>query len=33
VLFGPRGEQAPHLTGRGGGGLAKLWSWFSSIWN
>jgi cell division protein FtsA len=33
VLFGPRGEQAPHLNGQGGGALAKFWSWFSSIWN
>src|SRR5579875_3238991 len=28
VLFGPRGETAPHLNGQGGGTLAKLWSWF-----
>jgi cell division protein FtsA len=34
VLFGPRGEAAPHLNGHGGSGaFAKLWSWFSSIWN
>ncbi len=33
VLFGPRGEQAPHLNGQGGGPLAKLWTWFTSIWN
>jgi cell division protein FtsA len=33
VLFGPRGEQAPHLGGHGGGPLAKLWAWFTSIWN
>jgi len=33
VLFGPRGEQAPHLNGRSGGPLGKFWSWFSSIWN
>ena len=33
VLFGPRGEQAPHLNGHGGGPLAKLWAWFTSIWN
>ena len=33
VLFGPRGETAPHLNGQGGGALAKLWSWFTSIWN
>ena len=34
VLFGPRGEAAPHLNGQSGGGpFAKLWSWFTSIWN
>ncbi|MBV9408528.1 MAG: cell division protein FtsA [Candidatus Eremiobacteraeota bacterium] len=33
VLFGPRGEQAPHLNGQGGGMLAKLWTWWSSLWN
>jgi cell division protein FtsA len=33
VLFGPRGEQAPHLGGQGGGPFAKLWAWFTSIWN
>jgi cell division protein FtsA len=34
VLFGPRGEAAPHLNGRAGGGaFAKLWTWFTSIWN
>ena len=33
VLFGPRGEQTPHLNGRSGGPLGKFWSWFSSIWN
>jgi cell division protein FtsA len=34
VLFGPRGEQAPHLNGHGGHGpLTKVWSWFISIWN
>ena len=33
VLFGPRGEQAPHLNGQSSGGLAKLWTWFTSIWN
>jgi cell division protein FtsA len=34
VLFGPRGEAAPHLNGQSGSGaFAKLWSWFSSIWN
>jgi cell division protein FtsA len=34
VLFGPRGEAAPHLNGHSGGGpMAKFWSWFTSIWN
>ena len=33
ILFGPRGEAAPHLNGQGGGSFAKLWSWFTSIWN
>ncbi len=34
VLFGPRGEAAPHLNGRSSGGpFAKLWTWFTSIWN
>ncbi len=33
VLFGPRGEQTPHLNGRSGGPLGKFWSWFGSIWN
>jgi cell division protein FtsA len=33
VLFGPRGEQAPHLGSHGGGLFAKLWNWFTSIWN
>jgi cell division protein FtsA len=33
VLFGPRGEAAPHLNGKSGGAFAKLWSWFTSIWN
>jgi cell division protein FtsA len=33
VLFGPRGEQTPHLNGQSGGPLGKFWSWFSSIWN
>jgi len=33
VLFGPRGEQAPHLNGHSSGPFAKLWSWFTSIWN
>ncbi len=34
VLFGPRGEASPHLNGRSGGtAFAKLWTWFTSIWN
>jgi cell division protein FtsA len=34
VLFGPRGESAPHLNGRSGStAFAKLWTWFTSIWN
>jgi cell division protein FtsA len=33
VLFGPRGETAPHLNGSGASPFAKLWSWFTSIWN
>ncbi|HEX3466627.1 MAG TPA: cell division protein FtsA [Candidatus Elarobacter sp.] len=33
VLFGPRGEHAPHLNGHSTGPFAKLWSWFASIWN
>ncbi|HEY0613405.1 MAG TPA: cell division protein FtsA [Candidatus Elarobacter sp.] len=33
VLFGPRGEQAPHLNGQGGGMFAKLWTWWSGLWN
>jgi cell division protein FtsA len=34
VLFGPRGEASPHLNGRAGSGaFAKLWTWFTSIWN
>jgi len=34
VLFGPRGEASPHLNGRSAGGtFAKLWTWFTSIWN
>ena len=34
VLFGPRGEAAPHLNGQSHGGpFAKLWTWFTSIWN
>jgi cell division protein FtsA len=33
VLFGPRGEQAPHLNGHGGGVMARLGDWFKSLWN
>jgi cell division protein FtsA len=33
VLFGPRGEQAPHLNGHSTGALAKLWTWWSGLWN
>jgi cell division protein FtsA len=33
VLFGPRGEQAPHLGGQNAGPFARLWNWFTSIWN
>jgi cell division protein FtsA len=34
VLFGPRGDNAPHLNGHSSGGpFGKLWSWFASIWN
>ena len=33
VLFGPRGEQAPHLNGHSHGAFVKVWSWFTSIWN
>ncbi len=37
VLFGPRGEQLPHLNGHARGGAAQAWSsfssWFKSIWN
>lgn len=37
VLFGPRGEQMPHLNGHARGGAAQAWSsfssWFKSIWN
>ncbi|HEV3088828.1 MAG TPA: cell division protein FtsA [Candidatus Elarobacter sp.] len=34
VLFGPRGEASPHLNGHGSGGaLAKLWTWWSGLWN
>ena len=34
VLFGPRGEGAPHhATASSTGPFARFWSWFSSIWN
>jgi cell division protein FtsA len=33
VLFGPRGEQTPHLNGHGGGVLARFGDWFKSLWN
>jgi cell division protein FtsA len=34
VLFGPRGEAAPHLNGHTSSSpFGKLWSWFISIWN
>jgi cell division protein FtsA len=33
VLFGPRGEQAPHLNGQASGVLARLGDWFKSLWN
>ncbi len=33
VLFGPRGDHAPHLNGHSTGPFAKLWTWFASIWN
>lgn len=33
VVFGPRGEAVPHVGVRTTGPLAKLWSWFTSIWN
>ncbi|MEA2722017.1 MAG: cell division protein FtsA [Candidatus Eremiobacteraeota bacterium] len=33
VLFGPRGEQAPHLNGRSGAPLGAFVSWFKSLWN
>ncbi|HZO92389.1 MAG TPA: cell division protein FtsA [Candidatus Baltobacteraceae bacterium] len=33
VLFGPRGEAVPHLNGQSSGVLAKLWTWWSSLWN
>jgi cell division protein FtsA len=36
VLFGPRGEQTPHLNGHSSGGFAAFGSfvsWFKSLWN
>ena len=33
VLFGPHGESVPHAGPNGRAALAKLWSWFTSIWN
>jgi cell division protein FtsA len=33
VLFGPRGEAAPHANGKGNGFVAKLWSYWCSLWN
>jgi cell division protein FtsA len=36
VLFGPRGEQTPHLNGHSSGGFAVFGSfvtWFKSLWN
>src|SRR6202790_2575888 len=33
VLFGPHGEQTPHLNGHGSGVLARLGDWFKSLWN
>jgi cell division ATPase FtsA len=33
VMFGPRGEQLAHANGQSSGGLGKIWTWFSSIWN
>jgi len=33
VLFGPRGESAPHLNGEGNGVFARFYSWFKSLWN
>jgi cell division protein FtsA len=36
VVFGPRGEQTPHLNGHSSGGFAMLGSfvtWFKSLWN
>jgi len=33
VLFGPRGESAPHLNGEGHNVFARFYSWFKSLWN
>ncbi len=33
VLFGPRGESAPHLNGEGDNVFARFYSWFKSLWN
>jgi len=33
VLFGPRGEQVPHLNGHGNGTFTAFVSWFKSLWN
>jgi len=36
VVFGPRGEQTPHLNGHSSGGFAvfgSFVSWFKSLWN
>ena len=34
VLFGPRGDGAPHLASSSSNGVfSRFWSWFSSIWN
>ncbi len=33
VLFGPRGDTAPHLNGHGDNALARFYSWFKSLWN
>ncbi len=33
VLFGPRGEQTPHLSGQGRGPLTKLWTYVGSLFN
>jgi cell division protein FtsA len=33
VLFGPRGEGAPHATTQQTGIFARFWSWFNGLWN